>query len=238
MNQSEHDNEEALDIANEQNCPHRPNKLASWVKRILDIAWFVSIGSLIIWPIAILLIGYSIPKDAVDRHTDINFYLNFTVYPDDSLPVLAYDKTKNLSNVSELVKGQGYLKLNNTKSLSAWYYAGAITEITGLIGLFGLWYLRKIFALLAVGDSFNEQTPYYLKKVGYIAIASNIVWSILQYLGGVAIIHDVGEVASFIHLSPAIEPNLGGIFIGVAILVLAGILEEATQIHEEQALTI
>ncbi|MDP7593355.1 MAG: DUF2975 domain-containing protein [Litorilituus sp.] len=66
----------------------------------------------------------------------------------------------------------------------------------------------------------------------------SIVWSILQYLGGVAIIHDVGEVASFIHLSPAIEPNLGGIFIGVAILVLAGILEEATQIHEEQALTI
>ncbi len=239
MNQSEHDNEEAMDILSErENGLGRPNKLANWVKRILDIAWFVSIGSLIIWPIAVFIIGYSIPEDPNERHTDINFYLNFAVYPDKNFIELPSGKATDLSKVSELVKGKGQIKLNNTKAVSAWYIAGAITEITGLISLFGLWYLRKVFALLAIGDSFNEQTPLYLKKVGYIAIASNIAWSILQYLGGAAIINDVGQHASFIHLSPAIEPNLGGIFIGLAILVLAGILEEAAQIQEEQALTI
>jgi hypothetical protein len=217
--------------------PMNPNKMAGWVKRFIDIAWYASVVSLIVWPIAILVIGYSIPTNPDERHTDINFYLNFTVYPEASSAELM-NKPDELSKVSEVIKGQGNIKINNTKSVSAWYLAGAITEITGLIGLLALWYLRKIFKSLEAGDSFNQNSPVYLEKVGYITITASVIWTVLQYFGGKMILNDIGQHAATIHLSPAFQPNIGAIFIGLATIVLAGIIKEATLIHEDQALTI
>ena len=41
-----------------------------------------------------------------------------------------------------------------------------------------------------------------------------------------------------IQLYPGFEINIGGLFAGFAIIVLSGILSEATRIHHDQSLTI
>ena len=41
-----------------------------------------------------------------------------------------------------------------------------------------------------------------------------------------------------IQLYPAFELGIAGIFVGLAIIVLSGVLREATNIHKDQSLTI
>ena len=51
-------------------------------------------------------------------------------------------------------------------------------------------------------------------------------------------LNDIAFNVPGIQLFPAFEFNLGGIFAGLAIIVLSGVLREAVSIHQEQELTI
>lgn len=208
-------------------------RLTFWVKRFLDVAWYFSIGGLIVWPITILVVGLSIPDEPSQRHTDIHFILNFKVYPQ------AYEQmASEVSRPSELIQGVGEIKVNNTKSNFAWYLSGAITELMGVIGIFALYYLRKIFALLINGQEFHASNTEYIKKLGYVFIISSLIYPFLLYLGGQYILQDIGHHADTVVLSPALQFNWMGILIGLSLWVLAGVMTEATKIYEEQSLTI
>ena len=39
------------------------NRLAGSVKRFLDIIWYVLIFTAVVWPIAVIIIGLSMPSD-------------------------------------------------------------------------------------------------------------------------------------------------------------------------------
>ena len=55
------------------------NKLARLVKRFLDVVWVLLIFTAIIWPIAVLVIGLSMPSDPLERHADIDAFLGFKI---------------------------------------------------------------------------------------------------------------------------------------------------------------
>ena len=209
------------------------HRLTILVKRFVDVLWYLGIGSLIIWPIAVLVIGLNIPSNIDERHTDINFPFSFKVYPQQLV-----EGSDQEGYPAELIQGQSEIKLNNTKSLRAWYLAGVISEVMGLIGLVALFYVRKIFANLTAKQAFNIENASFIEKVGYVFIVWNLLFSILTYLGGLAILSDVGEHSRSIHLAPAINIDLIGVFTGLAIIVLAGVIKEASILHEEQSLTI
>ena len=69
-----------------------------------------------------------------------------------------------------------------------------------------------------------------------------IIWTainpLLQYFGGRAILTEFALNVPGIQLSPAFDINGMGIFIGLAMIVLSGVLNEATNIHKDQQLTI
>jgi hypothetical protein len=218
-----------------EQSPHliKANKLTLVVKKIIDVFWYLSIAVLIIWPISVLIIGLNIPDEPQNRHTDINFYLSFKVYPDEIGQI-----TDKHSKLSEAIQGSGKIKLNNTKSHLAWYVSNAVDEIMGIISLFGFFYMRKLFANLAEGKVFNKDNPIYIQKVAYVFIGWNLISPILVYLAGLVILNDIGQHANSVQLMPMIDLGIGGIFTGLAFLVLAGVMKEAAVIYQEQSLTI
>lgn len=210
------------------------NRLARLVKRFLDVIWFMLLFTAIIWPIAMIIVGLSIPSDPTSRTTDINMFLHLKVYPD-----LSAEVAPEAANAAgALISGKGDMKINNTSGLLAWYLSGAITEVMGIIALFGLAQMRKIFASLISGESFARENAGRVRKIGYIFIGWHIMHPLLQYFGGRAVLKDIEFAFQGIQLFPAFEFNIVGIFTGLAIIVLSGILREASSIHREQSLTI
>lgn len=209
-------------------------KLTKLVKRFLDVTWYILIFAAIAWPITVLVIGLSIPADPVDRTTDVNMFLGFKVFPEVSTHLAADPASAS----AEVLSGQGEVKINNTSALLAWYVAGTITVIMAFIGLFGLAQMRKVFASLVEGGSFARENAGRIRKIGYVFITWHVVHPLLQYFGGRVVLNDVAINVQGIQLYPTFEINIFGIFAGLAMIVLSGILREAASIHQDQSLTI
>jgi len=209
-------------------------KLAKLVKRFLDVIWYVLIFAAIAWPVSVMVIGLSIPADPGQRTTDVNIFLGFKVHSDISTQIT----TDPVSTAAALLSGRGEVKIDNTSALLAWYLAAAMSEIMALIGLFGLAQMRKVFASLIERGAFASGNAGHIRKIGYVFIVWHTIHPILQYFGGRAVLNDVALNVQGIQLYPAFEFNIAGIFAGLAIIVLSGILREAASIHQEQSLTI
>jgi len=210
------------------------NRLAGSVKRFLDIIWYVLIFTAVVWPIAVIIIGLSMPSDPAERHADIDTFLSFKIYSDVSTELA----TQSENAAELLIRGKGMVQLNNTPSLLAWYLSGSITEIMGFIFLFGLLQMRRLFASVIKGEPFARENAGRIKTIGYVFIGWHIIYPLLQYFGGRMMLNDIGFNVQGIQLYPAFELNVAGVFAGFAIIVLSGILREAARIHHEQSLTV
>jgi len=210
------------------------NRLAGIVKRFLDIIWYVLIFTAVVWPVAVMVIGLSMPSDPAERHADIDTFLSFKIYSDVSTELA----TQSENAAELLIRGKGMVQLNNTPSLLAWYLSGAITEVMGFIFLFGLLQMRRLFASVIKGESFARENAGRIKTIGYVFIGWHIIYPLLQYFGGRIMLNDIGFNVQGIQLHPAFELNVAGVFAGFAIIVLAGVLREAASIHHEQSLTV
>lgn len=210
------------------------HRLARIVKRFLDMIWYALIFTAIVWPVAVMVIGLSMPSDPSQRHADIDTFLGFRIYSD----VVTEPATESADAAELLIRGQGMVQLNNTPSLLAWYLSGAITEVMGFIFLFGLLQMRGLFASVIKGESFARENAGRIKTFGYVFIGWHIIYPLLQYFGGRIMLNDIGFNVQGIQLHPAFELNVAGIFAGFAIIVLSGVLREAARIHHEQSLTV
>lgn len=94
--------------------------------------------------------------------------------------------------------------------------------------------LRAVFASLVNGTKFSIENSQRIKKIGFVIIAWAFVNPILQYFGGRAILNEYAINTPVTQLNPAFELSLMAIFIGAAMSVLSGALNEATKIHEDQ----
>lgn len=216
-------------------------RLTNVVKQFLDILYALSLLGFFMMIIFTLIVGLNIPSEPSERHTDINFHFNFVVYPENIEGVKEYSikaATEYADAPSEVIRGDGVIKLNNTKSHMAWYISNVITIVFIILGLFAIRILQKLFKNLDSEHQFHGDNPHYLKQFGYIVIAWSIIEPLFIYFGGMVILSDVGQHATNLDIYPAFYLNIEGIFIGLAILILAQIMKEATQMREEQELTI
>jgi len=209
-------------------------KLTLLVKRFLDFFRYLFLALAVVWAGTVLIVGLNIPSEPEQRHSDINAYLSFKIISDVS--------TKQLATIEDggdlLMNGTGELRLNNTRSRISWYLSGAITEILLLVFLYGLLTTRTLFGSLLEGDTFTQENVDRMKKIGYVFIGWHMLLPVLQYFGSRVMLEDIALNIPGIQLYPAFQFNIGGIFAGLAIIVLAGVLKEATGIHQEQSLTI
>ena len=214
--------------------PVQQKKLTILVKRFLDVLRILFLAVAVIWPITVLVVGSGISSDPEQRHTDVNFFLNFRIDSEASTELA----TRSGNEGELLLSGRGEVQLNNTRSQLSWYLSGAIPEVLLFIFLYGLLTMRRLFISLAEGSTFTEENTERTRKIGYVFIGFNIVSPLLQYFGGRIMLQDIAFNVPGIHLYPAFEFNIGGLFAGFAIIVLSGVLREAVSMHHEQSLTI
>lgn len=214
--------------------PTQQKKLTVLVKRFLDVLRVLFLGVAVIWPITVMVIGLSIPSDPEQRHTDLNYFLHFRINSD----VSTEQAIESANEARLLLSGSGEVKLENTHSRSSWYLSGAISEVLLFIFLYGLLTMRKLFASLVEGSTFTEENAERLRNIGYTLIGWHIVSPLLQYFGSRYMLNEIAFNVPGIQLYPGFEFNIGGLFAGFAIIVLSGVLREATRIHHDQSLTI
>ena len=214
--------------------PTQQNKLTILVKRFLDVLRILFMAVAIVWPIAVLVVGLTIPSDPEQRQTDVNVFLNFHINSETSTELVTSPGIEG----EPLLKGRGDVKINNTRGQLSWYLSGAISEVLLFIFLYGLLTMRKLFISLAEGATFTPENVERIRKVGYVFIGYHIVSPLLQYFGSRITLQDIAFNVPGIHLYPAFELNIGGVFAGLAIIVLSGVIREAVSMHQEQSLTI
>ena len=214
--------------------PVQQNKLTILVKRFLDLTRILFLALAVIWPVFILVGGISISADPEKHKPDVNIFLKFRVNTEaiTKLPTRAENKGELL------LSGRGEVRLNNTRSQLSWYLSSAILEIMLFFFLYGLLKMRKLFTSLAEGNTFTQKNAERIRKIGYAFIGYHTVYPVLQYFGSRIMLGDIALNVPGIQLYPAFELNIGGVFAGLAIIVLSGVLREAVSIHQEQELTI
>ncbi|MBN1903621.1 MAG: DUF2975 domain-containing protein [Deltaproteobacteria bacterium] len=108
-----------------------------------------------------------------------------------------------------------------------------------IIWCYVLLQLRNIFVFICNGDAFHSLNVNGLKKIAIAVITWNVVYPPLKYFGLDIVLKSVSINSSpVIEFTPPINFDLVAIFIGIALLVLAGVVNEAVKMHEEQRLTI
>lgn len=210
------------------------SKLVVLVKRFLDLTWFLFVFLAVVWPVTVLVVGLSISSDPENRHADISVFSGIRI--DSGFSSQASTPGENEGGL--ILKGRGDLILNNTQGQLGWYVSGVISELMLVIFLLGLFAMRKLFTSLSQGNMFAVENAGYIQKLGYVFIAWHSLYPLLQYFGSRIILGDVALSVPGINLYPAFELDVGGIFAGFAIIVLAGVFREAASMHQEQSLTI
>jgi len=100
--------------------------------------------------------------------------------------------------------------------------------------------LCNIFTAICNGDAFTGVITRGLKKLGILFILWNLASAVIKHYGQRLILKDISVNTEALKLSPYydLDSFLYWVFIGVALLVLAGVINEAVKMHEEQRLTI
>lgn len=202
--------------------------LARVIKGYLDFAfyalWVIGLALLIMTPFVI----YSAPgiEDA-----DIKVAVRFTI--DES--ALAGSSPRSDDVVPSVVNGQGDLQV---RSASRVVWAGfMITMLLVLVvWLVVLRQLRALLRTMAGGTPFVPENVTRIKTVGWVVVGWQMLVPLAKYLVGKAL---VGELTiRGITLRPPIDLNPDALFLGLAILVLAEIFRQASELQREQSLTV
>ena len=209
------------------------NPLTRVVKRILDVVWILAIASLILWPLSVVAMSIGHYSGSERWGVDIGVFSRFVI----DLSAFAGNVAESAGVRDPIISGKAVLNID-TSSLSALYLFTAITEISGIVGLYILIQLRALFATLVSGMSFTLENSERIKKIGFVLIFWTLINPLLQYFGGESILTEYSLSVPGIQLSPAFDLNSSGIFIGLALIVLSGVLNEAARMHEVQRLTI
>jgi len=126
----------------------------------------------------------------------------------------------------------------DTSNLYAWYLFVVVSEITAMLAIYVTVQLRNMVLSLQANEPFTHENSHRIKRVGIVIIVWNLLNPILQYFGWGAVVEAITFSNKGIQLYPVFEINLIALLIGLMVLLLSGMLKEATKIKQEQVLTI
>jgi hypothetical protein len=113
-----------------------------------------------------------------------------------------------------------------------------ILDVLRVLALYVLLQLRALFASLVSGMNFAPENSGRIRKTGFIIIVWTLINPFLQYFGGRVILSAYSLSVPGIQLNPAFKISGMAIFIGLAMIILSGVLKEASRIHDDQQLTV
>lgn len=133
--------------------------------------------------------------------------------------------------------GKGLVNID-TSNLYAWYLFVVISQISALVALYVTGLLRSMVFSLLANTPFNNDNPQRIKKIGFVIIIWNVIHPFVQYFGWGSVINEITFNNTGIQMYPAFEVNVIAVLIGLMLLLLSGVLNEAKLLKEDQELTI
>ncbi len=215
---------------NRHNSIEIKSPLTLFVKRSLG---FFLIFFLII-SLAIPVITVIMAISQIDDPTwgvDINIFSAFTL----NLKEISGIEAFGVRN--QEFSGKGIVSID-TSNLYAWYLFIVVSEITAVVAVYVFAQLRNITFSLLSNTPFNHENPQRIKRIGIVIITWNVLNPLFQYFGWGAVVNQISFNNTGFQLYPAFEINVIGLLIGLMMLLLSGLLNEAKLIKEEQELTI
>lgn len=214
-------------------APEVSYPLARAVKRVLDVVRILAISALIIWPLVVVALTLGKPAGSDSWGVDVSVQAALRL----DLGELGAELDDSSGVRDPVIKGRTPLTVD-TSSTKAHLVSALVVEIGGLVGLYILLQLRAVFGHLANGDTFNPDSARRIKIMGVAVLAWALLGPTVRYFGGYVILGEYALQAPGISLRPAFIMDLLQVFIGLAMLVLAGVLKEAAAMRDEQRLTI
>jgi hypothetical protein len=204
-------------------------RLTSLVRRFLGVMRVLILIGIVFVPLITLAVGYGALEESDDP--DARVFAELRVIAD--ADVVDAERPR----INALVKGWTEVRTRNRDPLS-WYLFAGISELVLCLTLYGVIQLRALFADLVEGDAFTDENCARVRKVGVAVVCYYAVAPLLQFGAGCLVLANIDLVDTGIQLSPAFNLSIAGLFVGFAMIVLAGILREAVVLREEQQLTI
>ena len=212
------------------NTNHTNSPLTKFVKRALDffLVFFILIALVI--PVVTVVMAISQSNNPT-WGIDIGIFSGFVINLNDIASIEAF----GIRNPE--FSGKGTVNID-TSNLFAWYLFLMISQISAVVAIYVTALLRNMVFSLLSNTAFNNQNPLRIKKIGIVIIAWNLLNPLLQYFGWGAVVNEISFNNTGLQLYPAFELNIIALLIGLMMLLLSGLLNEATKIKQEQELTI
>lgn len=204
--------------------------LTRLVKRILDILLVFFVAVFLIWPVVIIVMA--VAHNSISTWgIDISVFSGFKI----DIDALSGVEVSGLRNPE--LSGKTMVAID-TSNLTAWYLFAIISELSAIAVIYCLVQLRPLVISLKNGLSFAAENAARIKKVGVVVLVWYLTNPFLQYFVWGDIIKEITFSSEGIQLYPAFEVSGIGIIVGLMLILLSGILREASDLSVEQELTI
>lgn len=204
--------------------------LTHFVKRSLDLFLLFFILVALAIPVVAVIMAIS-QSDTPQWGIDLGIFSGFSINLNEIAGIEASGVRK------PEFSGQGIVNID-TSSLFAWYLFLVISEISAVVAIYVAALLRSMVFTLLSNTAFNNENPQRIKKIGIVIIAWNLLNPLLQYFGWGAVVNEISFNNTGLQLYPAFELNIIALLIGLMMLLLSSLLNEASKIKQEQELTI
>ena len=205
-------------------------RLTSLVRRFLGVMRVLILIGIVFVPLITLAVGYGALEESDDPDTRVFAELRVIADADEEADIES-------PRTNALVQGWAEVRTRNRDPLS-WYLFAGISELVLCLTLYGVIQLRALFADLMEGDAFTSENCARVRTVGVAVVCFYAIAPLLRFGAGCLVLANIDLVDTGIQLSPAFNLSVAGLFVGFAMIVLAGILREAVVLREEQQLTI
>ena len=213
-----------------ESTEHINRTLTQFVKKLLDFFLLFLILIALMIPVVTVIMAISQSSEPT-WGIDIGIFSGFSINLNEIEGIEASGVRK------PEFSGQGIVNID-TSNLFAWYLFLVVSEVSAVVGIYVITLLRSMVFSLLSNTAFNTENPQRIKKIGIVIITWNLLNPLLQYFGWGAVVNGISFNNTGIQLYPSFELNIVALLIGLMMLLLSGLLNEATKIKQDQELTI
>jgi hypothetical protein len=210
----------------------KTTRLTRAVKIYLDIGWWVFAAMAFgLVPLAgLLIVVVGVQEPAGDRPA-LPVLVGIRVNDAQLVPI----ESGSAEEYSALEGGQGQLRIR-TGSRLGWAAVLGLAELMFLVAIYVYGQLRKLFRSLLEGRPFVEENARRVRRVGLVVVGWSLFGPLIEFFAAFPVLREV-HVRGLI-LRPSMDFNLELLFAGLAILVLAQVLHQASALQRDQSLTV
>lgn len=107
-----------------------------------------------------------------------------------------------------------------------------------LLMLFVILQMRNALASYCNGESFRAGNSKRLKQVGQVMVFAYLAGPLWQWFLSASVINAIAIDNAALSISPALSGSWLGLFVGIGLIILAGVIRDAEVLQQEQGLTI